>query len=284
MLTRLILSFLSLFLMLLLSCGPATSETKIENEERKTSPSQLKEEVFQILLDSINLTGTILLFDEGANTYHSNNFDEANTGYLPASTFKIPNTIIALETGVAASPDHLFKWDGGDRWLDAWEHDLTLKEAFAASCVPCYQEVARAVGAERMRAELDRLGYPGMVFDSATVDNFWLGGDSRISPMEQIEFLRRIYHKELPIRPATQRAIRDIMVMEQTDDYTLSGKTGWSINGEDNNGWFVGFVARGDEVYYFATNVSPGPGFEMDGFAAVRVRITRLALANLGVL
>jgi beta-lactamase class D len=244
----------------------------------------VKEKAFGILLDSLNLTGTILVFDETNNTYHSNSFEEVNTGQLPASTFKIPNTIIALETGVAADPDHLFKWDGTDRWLDAWERDLTLKEAFAASCVPCYQEVARAVGADRMKAELDRLSYPGMVFDSATVDNFWLGGDSRISPQEQINFLRRIYQEELPIRPATQRAIRDIMVMEQTDDYTLSGKTGWSIDGEDNNGWFVGFVARGGKVYYFATNVSPGPGFEMSEFGAARVRVTRLALVGLGIL
>jgi beta-lactamase class D len=159
-----------------------------------------------------------------------------------------------------------------------------IEEAFAASCVPCYQEIARAVGPERMRSELERMGYSGMVFDSTTVDNFWLQGKSRISPQEQINFLRRIYQEELPIRPATQRAIRDIMAMEKTDDYTLSGKTGWSIDGEHNNGWFVGFVERGGQVYYFATNLEPGPGFEMDGFPAVRVRVTRLALAQLGVL
>lgn len=224
-----------------------------------------------------------MIYDDTADTYHANSYEGANTGQLPASTFKIPNTIIALEAGVAAGPDHLFEWDGTDHWLDAWEQDLTLKEAFAASCVPCYQEVARAVGPERMRTELDRLEYPGMVFDSATVDNFWLGGKSRISPQQQIDFLRRIYQGELPIRPATQAAIRDIMVRERTNDYVLSGKTGWSVDGEKNNGWFVGFVERGDKVFYFATNVEPGPGFDMDGFAAARVEVTRLTLARMGL-
>jgi beta-lactamase class D len=252
--------------------------------EVEETPLKNKRQDFQELLDSLKLIGTLLILDETANTYHSNNFDEAKTGQLPASTFKIPNTIVALETGVATGLEQLFKWDGTDRWLDAWERDLTLKEAFATSCVPCYQEVARAVGADQMQAELDRLGYSGMAFDSTTVDNFWLGGDSRISPQEQIFFLRRIYQEELPIRPATQRAIRDIMVMEKADDYTLSGKTGWSIDGENNNGWFVGFVERGDQVYYFATNVTPVPGFDMTGFAAARVRVTRLALADLGIL
>jgi beta-lactamase class D len=274
---------LSFSLLVLLSCQPPQAESKAVVDGEETSLMNDRGD-FQELLDSLRLTGTILILDESTNTYHSNDFNGATTGHLPASTFKIPNTIIALETGVATNPDHLFKWDGTDRWLDAWERDLTLKEAFAVSCVPCYQEVARAVGVYQIQVILDRLGYPGMVFDSATVDNFWLGGNSRISPQEQIDFLRRIYEKDLPIRLTTQRAIRDIMVMEQTDDYTLSGKTGWSIDGEENNGWFVGFVTRGGKVYYFATNVSPGPDFEMDGFAAVRVRVTRLALVRLGIL
>lgn len=238
----------------------------------------------QHLLDSFLLAGSILIFDEADNRYTSNDFAWAKSGQLPASTFKIPNTIIALETGVATGPDHLFRWDGTDHWLDAWEQDLTLKEAFAASCVPCYQEVARAVGPERMRAELDRLGYPGMVFNPETIDNFWLGGDSRISQWQQIDFLRRIYHGELPICPATQRAIREIMVIEKTTSYVLSGKTGWSIDGENNNGWFVGFVEQGEKVYYFATNVSPGLGFDMEGFATSRVLLTKLALTKMKVL
>lgn len=273
-----------IFSLLILSCEPATSKTDAISEINNSSPTQMKEIAFQSLLDSLNLSGTILIFAETTNTYHSNDFDGANTGQLPASTFKIPNTIIALETGVASGPDHLFKWDGTDRWLDAWEQDLTLQEAFAVSCVPCYQEVARAVGPARMRTELDRLGYSGMVFDPVTVDQFWLRGASRITPYRQIQFLRRLYHEDLPLKPTTQSAIRDIMVMEQTDGYTLSGKTGWSVNGEENNGWFVGFVEREDKVFFFATNVEPGPGFDLDDFPAARVLVTRLALARLQVM
>lgn len=273
----------------MLSCQSSQSEKQVVTEgtpvEKKVGKLlHIEDLTLQHLLDSFKLDGTILIFDEEENALYFNDLEGAYTGQLPASTFKIPNTIIALETGVASGPEHLFPWDGTDRWLDAWEQDLTLKQAYSVSCVPCYQEVARAVGPEKMRSELVRLGYPEMVFDSATVDNFWLQGESRITPYQQIQFLRRLYHEELPIRKTTQTAIREIMLREQTEAYSLSGKTGWSIDGEKNNGWFVGFLERGGKVYYFATNVEPGAGFEMDGFAAVRVAVTRLALTRLGYL
>lgn len=272
------------FLLTLSACAPPAAEHAADDKITPATPALTEAPWMQHLLDSLHLAGSILIFDETGNRYTSNDFARAKSGQLPASTFKIPNTIIALETSVASNPEHLFKWDGTDRWLDAWERDLTLEEAFAASCVPCYQEVARAVGPERMRTELDRLGYPGMVFNPETIDNFWLGGDSRISQWQQIDFLRRIYHGELPIRPATQRAIREIMVIEKTTSYVLSGKTGWSTDGENNNGWFVGFVERGEKVYYFATNVSPGLGFDMADFASSRLLVTKLALTNMEVL
>lgn len=275
---------LATLLLPILLLGCQTQDEKTPPETKEKPPLQKKSPALQTLLDSAHLRGVVLVYDEAANTYHASDYEWANTGQLPASTFKIPNTLIALETGVAASPEHLFKWDGTDRWLDAWEQDLTLKEAFAASCVPCYQEVARTVGRERMRAQLDKLAYTGMVFDSTTVDNFWLGGDSRITPFQQIQFLQRLHNEQLPIQASTQAAIRDIMVRERTKDYVLSGKTGWSVDGEKNNGWFVGFVERGDRTFYFATNVEPGPGFDMAGFANARVRVTRLELARLGIL
>jgi len=270
-------------LLLMLGCQQSQAEKQVEAEAITTEGQASKllyieDLTLQHLLDSFKLDGTILIFDEKENALYFNDLEGAYTGQLPASTFKIPNTIVALETGVASGPEHLFPWDGTDRWLDAWEQDLTLKQAYAVSCVPCYQGVARAVGPEKMRSELERLGYPEMVFDSSTVDNFWLRGESRITPYQQIQFLRRLYHSELPVKETTQTAIREIMLLEQTDTYALSGKTGWSVDGEKNNGWFVGFREEADRVVFFATNVEPAEGFVMDDFAAVRIEVTQLAL------
>lgn len=276
------ITLICLLLLLLLGCQSPQSEKQVVTEgasvEKKASKLlHIEDLTLQHLLDSFKLDGTILIFDEKKNALYFNDLEGAYTGQLPASTFKIPNTIIALETGVASGPEHLFPWNGTDHWLDAWEQDLTLKQAYAVSCVPCYQGVAREVGPEKMRSELERIGYPEMVFDSSTVDNFWLRGKSRITPYRQIQFLRRLYHAELPIRERTQTAIREIMLMEQTDTYALSGKTGWSVDGEKNNGWFVGFREEAERVVFFATNVEPGEGFVMDDFAAVRIKVTRLA-------
>jgi len=136
----------------------------------------------QTLMDTSDLQGVILLYDLEADTYYSNDFGGCKKGQLPASTFKITNSIIALETAVVENDSSLFEWNGEDRMLDVWEQDLTLKEAFHYSCVPCYQEIARKIGANKMNKYLDTLNYGNMDVDSTNIDLFWLQGEYRIMP------------------------------------------------------------------------------------------------------
>ncbi|MHA7128139.1 class D beta-lactamase [Algoriphagus namhaensis] len=239
---------------------------------------------FQAILDSANLTGSILIFDLRSETYYSNDFGWAKKGQLPASTFKIANSIIALETGVVESDSTLFVWDGTPRALSAWEEDLYFVQAFRRSCVPCYQDVARRIGLERMKAFLEKLEYGKIIVDASNLDQFWLQGESKISPIEQIDFLTRFYTSQLPIETRTEELLKRIMLIEETENYKLSGKTGWSIQGDKNNGWFVGFLEKGTEVYFFATNVEPSPEFEMDNFGQIRGLVTRRALQKLNLI
>lgn len=146
---------------------------------------------FDSILVNHDLTGTILVYDPQEKTFYSNDFQKAEKGYLPASTFKIPNSIIALETNVMGSDTTVIKWDGKKRDFKDWERDLTLREAFQASCVPCYQEIALKIGTERMTSYLQKLNYNNMVVNNSTLDHFWLRGDSQISPYEQIFFFRK---------------------------------------------------------------------------------------------
>jgi beta-lactamase class D OXA-209 len=162
--------------------------------------SQQIEHAFQSLLDQNKLKGSILILDSKENTYYSNDFSWAKTGFIPASTFKIPNSIQALENGIVEDENTMFPWDGEPRYLKSWEEDLNFRQAFQRSCVPCYQEIARKTGAEKMKSTLNRIGYTGMVFDTETVDNFWLEGDSKISQMEQIAFLKKLYTRALPLK------------------------------------------------------------------------------------
>jgi len=253
----------------------------------KVNQSNSKEEYrvdFQMIIDSANLDGGILIYDPQSDVYYSNNFKRSSTGYLPASTFKIPNSIIALETGVAEDDSTVYNWDGKKRMLPQWEQDLILKDAFQFSCVPCYQQIAREIGVDRMNEYLKKFDYGNITVDSSNIDQFWLIGDSKISQMQQVDFLKRFYGNELSISERTSEIMKRIMLFEENDSYKLSGKTGWAKSGIDNLGWFVGYVETEGKVFYFATNIESKEGFNMDNFAKVRSQITMEALQKLGVI
>jgi beta-lactamase class D len=271
--------YLLSLIFLLYSCT-----TKQKTTEQQSAPSTKKEierSSFQSIIDSARLNGSILLYDLEKNTYYSNDFVWARKPNLPASTFKITHSIIALETGIAQNDSTILKWDGEDRRLENWEQDLMLREAFHYSCVPCYQEIARSIGPKRMAKYLDSLKYGQMQVDSSNIDMFWLQGNSRINQFEQINFLSRFHRSKLPISERTEKIMKRMMIIEQTDTYTLRGKTGWSIANEQDNGWFVGYIVLDNKAYFFATNVEPTAKFDMHNFPQIRKEITFHALEEM---
>ena len=267
---------------LLISCSG--KKTTTDKKEEKVTDREILVPQFQKIIDSINVKGAILIYDFDENSYYSNDFEWAELGHLPASTYKITNSIIALETHVVENDSAIFKWNGEQRRLSIWEQDLTLKEAFRFSCVPCYQEVARKIGAKKMNEYLHKLNYGNMKVDSTNIDLFWLEGESEISQFQQIDFLKRFYQSKLPISEQTEMIMKRMMVLEQNDEYTLSGKTGWSIRNGNNNGWFVGYVESRNKVYFFATNIEPKEQFNMNMFSMIRKSITYKALEELKII
>lgn len=235
---------------------------------------------FETILESFKVKGAVLIYDIKNKIYYSNDFSWTKMGFIPASTYKIPNSIIALETGVIKNDSAIFKWNGEKRNFKKWEKDLTFKEAFRVSCVPCYQEVARKIGVKRMKSYLKKLNYPGMVFDTLTIANFWLQGKSKISQMQQIDFLQNLYFSKLPISKRTENIMKDIMIIEKTKSYTLSGKSGWGMRNEINNGWLVGYLETNNTVYFFATNVEK-EDTNMDEFPIIRLNSTKEAFRKL---
>ncbi len=261
---------------LLMNCSESGSYKL--NSVAKDSTKEVSVSAFQSLLDSAKVEGSILIYHLEANTYYSNNFKWAETGQLPASTFKIPHSIIALETGVVENEQSTFYWNGENRFLDVWEQDLKFKEAFRYSCVPCYQEIAREIGVTRMINALNLLDYGVMIPDSESIDRFWLQGNSQITQYQQIDFLIRLYNSELDISDRTEKIIKEIMIIDTNQEFTLRGKTGWSIDGEINNGWFVGYFETVNNTYFFATNIEPMESFDMAAFPQTRIDLTRSAL------
>ena len=269
-------------LILVFSC------TNNKTDSDKNQNIEIEREIviteFQTFIDSTDVTGSILIYDLKDDKYYSNNFNWAKKGCLPASTFKIPNSIIALEIGVVENDSTLFKWNGDERRLKVWEQDMTLKEAFHYSCVPCYQEVARKIGVRRMNEYLDKLDYGKMEVDTTNIDMFWLEGESQINQYQQIEFLKRFYNSELPISKRTVTIMKKMIVIEENENYKLSGKTGWSIRNGNNNGWFVGFVETNGNTYFLAKNVEPNQIFNMDLFPMIRKELTFKALKQLNII
>jgi len=275
---------LSLFLALItiISCtsGIVIKEQTSNNEaiKRDTIPA------FQKILDSANVSGSILVYDAVKDIFYSNDFDRCEIGHLPASTFKIPNSIIALETGVIADDSTMIRWDGQKRRLPAWEQDLVFRDAFHYSCVPCYQEIARKIGVARMKEYLEKLDFGNMIVDSSSIDLFWLEGDSKISQFEQVDFLYRFYHSRLPVSKLTGEIVKRMMVIEENDTFKLSGKTGWSVRNGNNNGWFVGYLEKGADVYFIATNIDPKVEFNMELFTVIRRQISMQAFRAMGIM
>lgn len=186
---------------------------------------------------------------------------DADRKLPPCSTFKIVNTLIGLETGEIHSAEQPFyQWDGQKRSIEAWNRDLTLREAFQASCVPAFQALARQIGAGRMREWIDRIGYGDRNTD-AGIDVFWLPARGRktilVSPSEQAELMCDLVGGKLPFDAKSVAVLREVMLLETTERGTLYGKTGSGMNdaGIFNLGWFVGFVESGGETYAFACAV-----------------------------
>jgi beta-lactamase class D len=176
----------------------------------------------------------------------------------PCSTFKIVNTLIGLETGLLTAPDKPFyQWDGIKRPIPEWNRDLTLRQAFQSSCVPAFQELARRIGAGRMKRWLTRIDY-GDRDISAGIDVFWLPSEDRktllISAREQADFMRRLVTGKLPVAEKSVAILRDLMSLQSAVPGKLHAKTGSGTNsaGSFNLGWFVGFVDSDDDTLAFA--------------------------------
>ncbi|CAN5877731.1 hypothetical protein BH23GEM9_BH23GEM9_08400 [soil metagenome] len=224
--------------------------------------------------------GAFVLYDAAADRFMVHGPERAARGFLPASTFKILNSLIALEVGAVRDEHEVIPWDGVDRG-DWWNGDQALTRAFQRSSVWVYQELARRIGEARMREWVNRAGY-GNADIGGGLDRFWLEGALRISPEEQVDVLRRLHAGTLPFSERSQSIVRRLMLFDEGSDHVIRAKTGWARPGGLQLGWLVGWVERGEDTYFFATHIeSRNPDIPMQ---RAQREITRGALRELGVL
>jgi beta-lactamase class D len=231
--------------------------------------------------DAEHVTGTMALYDTRDGKLSCSDPARCDRGYIPASTFKIANTIIGLETGVVSDADSPLPWDGKQYENPDWNRDHTLRSAVQVSCLPCFQSIARKVGEAQMKDWVNRLDY-GNRDIGGKLELFWLDGALRITPFQQIDFLRRLDEGKLPIQARTLDTVRDVLTLDVGPDHVLRGKTGFAGPPEQPSevGWFVGFVELGERRVFFATVIDGHTG-EVD-LKPVRRRVTERILRELG--
>jgi beta-lactamase class D len=263
------IKILALLIIVFMDNGCGLKKAKIDNSLKK-------------YFDAENVEGCFTMLDNRDGRITIYNLDMDTTRYTPASTFKIVNSLIGLETGRIVDEKMVIKWDGIKRTNEAWNKDMDMTEAFKVSCVPYYQEVARRIGADTMKRYIDTLSFGNKTM-GGPIDSFWLNNVIKISPDEQLGLLKRLYFDQLPFRKSTQQQVRNVMLQEDNTAYKLSYKTGWGADEKNNQiGWLVGWVEENKHVYFFVTLLkTPNANIDM---RKARLDITKNILKNYGFL
>jgi len=237
--------------------------------------------------DDSNVKGTFVLYDQQKGKYFIYNKDRYDTRFLPASTFKIFNSLVALETKTVKNEKVVFEWDGFDRGNASWNVSQNMEHAFQNSTIWYYQELAKKIGFKKMQEWIDKCNY-GNKDITGGIDDFWLRGKLRISAKEQVDFLKKLQADLLPFSKEVTETVKKIMIAEETINYTLRAKTGWADGVNPDLGWYVGYVERpkpGDkekkkEYYYFALNIDMASASQ----AEARKLIVRKILTELKII
>lgn len=232
------------------------------------SPNNVTEDAgFQKYFDSVGTTGCFGMFDNGQGHFTVYNLPRfRDSAFLPASTFKIVNSLIGLETGRIVNENMVIKWDGITRFYPSgdsakeWNKDLTMKQAFKVSAVPYYQEVARKIGKDTMQRWLDTLGYGQRYgkfkIGNNNIDTFWLDNSLKVTADEELGLVKKLYFDQLPFFKSTQKTVRWVMLQEDNANYKLSYKTGWGHRENGHTlGWMVGWIEENKHPYFFALQV-----------------------------
>ncbi|WP_409966555.1 penicillin-binding transpeptidase domain-containing protein [Mycovorax composti] len=236
--------------------------------------------------DEHNLYGCFALYNNGTGQFTVYNLKRyRDSTYLPASTFKIINSLIGLQTGVISSDSMVIPWDGVQRSIDEWNKDLPMYEAFRVSSVPYYQEVARRIGKDTMQFWLDSLQYGAdknkKLYKITQIDTFWLDNSLKITPDQNLGVVKKLYFNELPFFKINQEKVKNAMLFENNANYRLAYKTGWARTDENHAlGWIVGWIEENKHPYFFVLNVeSPDPNYDM---STVRLKILKDILKEYG--
>lgn len=246
-------------------------------ESAKVAPVRMTERAdWGPLFDAEGVKGTIVVLDGRTQTYQAFDSARAERRMSPASTYKIFNSLLALESGALDNEREIIPWDGKPRRVKNWSAAMDLRTAFRVSCLPCFQVVSHKIARQYAQTKLNDVGYGNHTIGSAA-DAYWIDDSLQISAREQVDFLQRLARGTLPFSARSQDIVRDISIVEANPDYVLHGKTGWFDGKKPDIGWWVGWIERDGNITSVALNID----LKDNADAPKRARIVRAVLKNL---
>jgi beta-lactamase class D len=243
---------------------------------------------FQRYFDSCKVTGAIAIYDQQRQQWVVSDSEAVKKETLPASTFKVINLLIALETKVIKDENEVVKWPGSTDTVkygyrpDIYR-DMTVKEAFEVSAGWVFIELAKRIGRSNYQQYLTLATYGNVNLSQPDAD-CWNFGAFAISPMNQVSFLKNLYNERLPFSKRNMAIVKRVMITEHNTNYTIRSKTGWTREGGINTGWWVGYWEKDSNVYFFATCLLQDRSLNNSNFGNCRKSITMAALRDLGVI
>ena len=207
--------------------------------------------------DKYAAEGTMVIIDgrESPAVGYAFNVSRANQRFSPASTYKIPHTLFALDAGLVADEFQVFKWDGVERSYGPHNQDQNLRSAIRNSALWVFEIFASEMGEEKAKTYLSKINY-GNEDPSTEAGAYLVEGNLAISAIEQVAFLQRLYRNELPFQIEHQQLLKDMLINRAEKDWILRAKTGW----QGPNGWWVGWVERIEGPVFFALNIDTPNG------------------------
>ena len=228
-----------------------------EETERNEVQQEVSEKTIDLSEAFQDINGCAVIYSPVQEEYLFFNEDMCRQEESPYSTFKIISALSGLQNGVIVDETSTMEYDGTNYGNLDWNGDLTLEEAFQKSCIWYIRKVIDSVGKDKIQEELNGLQYGNCdisewngsnINPMEMLNGFWLNSSLRISPLEQVEVLSRIFEGYSDYDSRNIEILKRIMLVEETDSQKIYGKTG-SGNGE---AWFVGFSESDGERRYFA--------------------------------
>ena len=223
--------------------------------------------------------GSFVLYDLENDAWSIHDMEHATLRVAPNSTYKIYDALFGLEEEIITPENSFIAWNGETYPFEAWNADQTLQSAMNSSVNWYFESVDEQLGAANISNYIEEIGY-GNENISGDFSTYWMESSLKISPIEQVELLTRLQNNSLGFAPENINAVKDAICLSSSDAGTFYGKTGTGrVDGQDVNGWFIGYIETVDNTYFFATNI----GADSDATGGNAAEITMSILSDMNI-